>query len=113
MNVREVLNVIFYVLWTGCQWKALAKGPAAAQYGVWEYIDLWDWDGMLEVDPREHPFLPRRGTPNVAGARACARFCRSLEPFREVLIFDQWLGPRRRSIRRIMARRTNTAALRA
>jgi hypothetical protein len=36
-----------------------------------------------------------------------------LEPFREVLIFDQWLGPRRRSIRRIMARRTNTAALRA
>ena len=25
MNVREVLNGIFYVLWTGCQWKALPK----------------------------------------------------------------------------------------
>jgi len=23
VNVREVLNAIFYVLWTGCQWKAL------------------------------------------------------------------------------------------
>jgi transposase len=22
VNVREVLNGIFYVLWTGCQWKA-------------------------------------------------------------------------------------------
>ena len=37
----------------------------------------------------------------------------ALEPFREVLILDQRLGPRRRSMRRIMARRTNTAALRA
>src|SRR4051812_48001540 len=25
VNVREVLNGIFYVLWTGCQWKALPK----------------------------------------------------------------------------------------
>ena len=25
VNVREVLNAIFYVLWTGCQWKALPK----------------------------------------------------------------------------------------
>jgi hypothetical protein len=74
MNVREVLNVIFYVLWTGCQWKALAKGPAAAQHGVWEYIDLWDWDGMLDRSPRTPFPPPRRGTPNVAGARACARW---------------------------------------
>ena len=25
VDVREVLNAIFYVLWTGCQWKALPK----------------------------------------------------------------------------------------
>src|SRR3712207_7948313 len=25
VNVREVLNAIFYVLWTGCPWKALPK----------------------------------------------------------------------------------------
>ena len=27
VNVREVLNGIFYVLWTGCRWKALPKDP--------------------------------------------------------------------------------------
>jgi putative transposase len=26
VSVREVFNGIFYVLWTGCQWKALPKG---------------------------------------------------------------------------------------
>ena len=25
VNVREVLNGIFYFLWTGCQWKVLPK----------------------------------------------------------------------------------------
>ena len=34
VNVREVLNGIFYVLWTGCQWKALAQGPAAEEHGA-------------------------------------------------------------------------------
>src|SRR6476469_2795390 len=34
VNVREVLNAIFYVLWTGCQWKALPKEPAAEEHGV-------------------------------------------------------------------------------
>ena len=33
VNVREVLNGIFYVLWTGCQWKALCNptGPDHAR----------------------------------------------------------------------------------
>ena len=25
IDIREILNAIFYVLWTGCQWKALPK----------------------------------------------------------------------------------------
>ena len=25
VDVREVLNAIFYILWTGCQWKALPR----------------------------------------------------------------------------------------
>ena len=36
--MREVLNAIFYVLWTGCPWTALpkgaAEGPAAPQHGL-------------------------------------------------------------------------------
>src|SRR4051812_9608503 len=46
VDVREVLNAIFYVLWTGCQWKALPK-DLPPRSTVWEYLDLWDWDGAL------------------------------------------------------------------
>ena len=34
VNVREVLNGIFYVLWTGCQWKALPRDLAAEKHGA-------------------------------------------------------------------------------
>src|SRR5215469_11723456 len=47
VNVREVLNAIFYVLSTGCQWQALPKDlppKSTAHY----YFGLWDWDGALE-----------------------------------------------------------------
>jgi transposase len=47
VNVREVLNSIFYVLSTGCQWHALPKDlppKSTAHY----YFMLWDWDGTLE-----------------------------------------------------------------
>ena len=47
VNVREVLNAIFYVLSTGCQWKALPKDlppKSTAHY----YFIMWDWDRTLE-----------------------------------------------------------------
>jgi len=47
VNVREVLNAIFYVLSTGCQWNALPKDlppKSTAHY----YFMLWDWDGTLD-----------------------------------------------------------------
>jgi transposase len=45
-DLREVLNGIFYVLWTGCQWQALPKDlpPKSTVHG---YFGLWDWDGTL------------------------------------------------------------------
>jgi len=45
--VREVLNAIFYVLATGCQWKALPKDlpPKSTAHS---YFMLWDWSGTLE-----------------------------------------------------------------
>jgi transposase len=46
VDVREVLNAIFYVLWTGCPWKALPK-DLPPRSTVWEDLDLWDWDGTL------------------------------------------------------------------
>lgn len=47
VNVREVANAIFYVLWTGCQWQALPK-DLPPRSTVYDYFDLWDWDGTLE-----------------------------------------------------------------
>jgi hypothetical protein len=34
VNVREVLNGIFYILWTGCQWNGVAQRPAAKEHGA-------------------------------------------------------------------------------
>ena len=47
VDVREVLNAIFYVLWTGCQWQALPKDlvPKSTAH---HYFLLWEWDGTLE-----------------------------------------------------------------
>ena len=45
--VREVLNGIFYVLATGCQWPALPK-DLPPKSTVYDYFDLWEWDGTLE-----------------------------------------------------------------
>jgi transposase len=47
VDVREVLNGIFYVLSTGCQWNALPTG-LPPKSTVYDYLDLWDWDGTLE-----------------------------------------------------------------
>jgi len=47
VNIREVVNGIFYVLWTGCQWKALPKDLPPKSTVHW-YFMLWDWNGTLE-----------------------------------------------------------------
>jgi len=61
VNVREVLNAIFYVLWTGCQWKALPKsfGSASAihkHFQRWRgqgfFLALWQ-AGLAEYDDME------------------------------------------------------------
>jgi transposase len=46
VEVREVLNGIFYVLATGCQWRALPK-DLPPRSTVHEYLQLWAWDGTL------------------------------------------------------------------
>src|SRR4029434_2350754 len=72
VNVHEVLNAIFYVLSTGCQWQALPKDlppKSTAHY----YFMLWDWDGTarlaafafarrdVEPDGRDHRQPKRQG----------------------------------------------------
>ncbi len=47
VNIREVFDGIFYVLWTGCQWSALPK-DLPPKSTVHHYFMLWEWDGTLE-----------------------------------------------------------------
>src|ERR687891_487290 len=70
VDVREVLNAIFYVLATGCQWRALPKDlpPKSTVHG---YLTLWAWDGTLRrlhhalfVQARER--AGREASPTVA-----------------------------------------------
>ena len=46
VDVREVLNGIFYILATGCQWRALPK-DLPPKSTVYDYLSLWTWDGTL------------------------------------------------------------------
>ena len=47
VNAREVLNGIFYVLSTGCQWNAVPT-DLPPKSTIYDYLDLWEWDGTLE-----------------------------------------------------------------
>ncbi|HTO80870.1 MAG TPA: IS5 family transposase [Methylomirabilota bacterium] len=46
VDLREVANAIFYLLSTGCQWRALPK-DLPPKTTVYDYLDLWSWDGTL------------------------------------------------------------------
>jgi len=45
--MREVVNGLMYVLSTGCQWRAVPK-DLPPKSTVYEYFDLWTYDGTLE-----------------------------------------------------------------
>ena len=60
VNVRGVLNGIFYVLWTGCQWKALPK-DLPPKSTVHDYLKLRNWDGGV------HPSRAERGGARLGG----------------------------------------------
>ena len=47
VDVREVLNAIFYVLATGCQWRALPK-DLPPRSTVHDYLRRWDDDRTLD-----------------------------------------------------------------
>ena len=55
-DLRSVLNAIFYLLRTGCQWRYLpSEFPPRST--VWRYFDRWRSDGTLE---RIHDLLRRQ-----------------------------------------------------
>ena len=66
-NLRDVVDAVFYVLRTGCQWRYLPK-DFPAKSTVWRYFDEWRHNGTLDVlhdrlrkivRTREKPYSPR------------------------------------------------------
>src|ERR1700738_2262469 len=45
--MREVVNGLMYILSTGCQWRAIPK-DLPPKSSVYDYFDLWTYDGTLE-----------------------------------------------------------------
>jgi transposase len=66
-NLRDVVDAVFYLLRTGCQWRYLPK-DFPPKSTVWRYFDEWRNDGTLDaihdllrkkVRTREKPYSPR------------------------------------------------------
>src|SRR6516225_10324933 len=64
---RDVLDAIFYITRTGCQWRYL-PGDLPPRSTVWRYFDRWRSDGTLDavhnllrrkVRTKEKPYQPR------------------------------------------------------
>src|SRR5438132_11869529 len=65
--MRDVLDAVFYVLRTGCQWRYLPK-DFPPKSTVWRYFDEWRHNGTLDtvhdllrrrVRAQEKPYAPR------------------------------------------------------
>ena len=66
-DVRDVVDAIFYILRTGCQWRYL-PADLPPRSTVWRYFDRWRRDGTLDtihdllrrkVRTAEEPYHPR------------------------------------------------------
>src|ERR1700688_1403412 len=66
-NLRDVVNAIFYLLRTGCQWRYLPK-DFPPKSTVWRYFNEWRHNGTLDaihdllrtkVRTQEKPYAPR------------------------------------------------------
>jgi putative transposase len=66
-DLRDVVDALFYLLRTGCQWRYLPK-DFPPRSTVWRYFDEWRHNGTLEkihdslrtkVRTQEKPYAPR------------------------------------------------------
>lgn len=69
-NMREVLNAIFYVVKTGCQWDLLPH-DFPAKGTVYHYFNTWRKDGTWEALNRQlreelRQEMGREATPSAA-----------------------------------------------
>ncbi len=69
VDLREVVNAIVYMLWTGCSWRALPNDFPAFT-AVQTYFYAWSWSG-LSADPSAAIIDSRSVTMVEAGSEEC------------------------------------------
>jgi transposase len=69
VSVREALNGIFYIRWTGCQWRALPK-DLPPKSTVHDYLELWNWEAHWSTSTTRSTwrFASRRDVKQVRRA---------------------------------------------
>src|SRR5580704_13983187 len=55
-DLRDVVDAIFYLVRTGCQWRYLPK-DFPPKSTVWRYFDEWRYNGTLDVRARQKALL--------------------------------------------------------
>ena len=76
--MREVVNGLMYVLSTGCQWRAIPK-DLPPKSTVYDYFDLWTYDGTLQRIPHALYEQCREQAPKKGGLHRCAGLRRRQE----------------------------------
>ena len=86
VDVREVLNAVFYVLSTGCQWQALPK-DLPPKSTAWDYFSRWEWEGTIErihhilyVAVREQAGREASPTTAIVDSQTAKGALRSIRP---------------------------------
>ena len=70
VDLREVLNAVFYILGTGCQWRALPK-DLPPRSTVHDYFVSWQCDGTLgrlhhALDEQAREMAGKEASPTTA-----------------------------------------------
>ena len=73
-NLRDVVDAIFYILRTGCQWRYLPK-DFPPKSTVWRYFDEWRHNGTLDII---HDLLRTQG-PHARRSRTSPRTTASVD----------------------------------
>src|SRR5262245_3705149 len=69
VSLRQVMNAILYILWTGCQWRALPKNyppVSTVQYYFYDWRDRRIWQRInLALVRRARTFAGRNAIPSA------------------------------------------------
>ena len=104
LPLRQVANGILYVLWTGCQWKAMPKqfgsGSAIhAYFQVWVKLgifeELWrlaleEYDGLKGIDWKWQSLDGAMNKSPLGGEKNREKPDRSRQDRRQALGADRW-----------------------